>query len=40
MSLLGRKIPARTSIRGSDVSGGLARYVVAATLARSADGAR
>ena len=38
MSLPGLRASARTSNRGSDVRGGLARYVVAATLARSADG--
>ncbi|MCV9996183.1 hypothetical protein OIU93_18055 [Paeniglutamicibacter sp. ZC-3] len=38
MNLPGRSAPGRTSDRGTDVRGGLARYVVAATLARSADG--
>ncbi|WP_240792873.1 MFS transporter [Arthrobacter crystallopoietes] len=38
MSLLGRRVPPRPSSQGDDVRGGLARYVVAATLARTADG--
>ncbi|MGX9901109.1 hypothetical protein ACW0JT_16860 [Arthrobacter sp. SA17] len=38
MSLLGGKSQTRTDTGKSPVSGGLARYVLAATLARSADG--
>ena len=38
MSFQGRRVLARTPNRGTDVRGRLARYVVAATLARGADG--